>query len=332
VLKEKAKDARPFNAPEGMVTMKGKFKISLTMVPLLMVVGLVCFYYFFPGTMFDFLVNLERSAGGLEKRTVIVDGLRIEYLEGGKGDALVLLHGFGADKDNWTRFGKYFTKQFRVIAPDLPGFGESSADADLDYTISAQASRVKAFIAALGIKTMHLGGSSMGGHIAGVYASKYPQDLKSLILIAPAGIAAAEPSELDRQLKEGKLNPLIAKSTDGFDHLLNFVFHERPFIPGAVKKHLMQTAIERQPLNTAIFKQFYKNWDTPPLEVLMKGLPTPTLIVWGSNDRVLHVSGANILEAALPRSQVAVMDHVGHLPMIEKPKETADLYLAFLER
>jgi len=57
-----------------------------------------------------------------------------------------------------------------------------------------------------------------------------------------------------------------------------------------------------------------------------------TLVVWGSHDRVLHVSGAGIIEDVMPNARIAVMDAVGHLPMIEKPKETADLFLEFLAR
>jgi pimeloyl-ACP methyl ester carboxylesterase len=183
----------------------------------------------------------------------------------------------------------------------------------------------------LDIQTFHLGGNSMGGNIAGVYASKYPDQVKSLILIAPGGVASAETSELDRYLKEGN-NPLIAKSSEEYDRLLDFVFLERPFIPGAVKKHLAQKAIERKDLNIAIFKQFNKTPDTLPLEVITKGLAVPTLIVWGADDRVLHVSGAKLLNAVIPGSRLAVMDHVGHLPMVEKPKETAGLCLNFIKR
>ncbi|MCP3952871.1 MAG: alpha/beta hydrolase, partial [Desulfobacterales bacterium] len=110
----------------------------------------------------------------------------IEYLEGGQGDTLLLLHGFGANKDNWTRIGKHLTPHFRVIAPDLPGFGESGKNPDGDYSISAQARFVKDFVQALGIKSFHIGGSSMGGNIAGAYASSNPETLKSLLLICDA--------------------------------------------------------------------------------------------------------------------------------------------------
>jgi abhydrolase domain-containing protein 6 len=307
---------------------KKKIFIFVSAVILL---GFIGFYFLLPETMFDLLKKAERSVGDLKQRSINVEGLHIEYLEGGKGDVLLLLHGFGANKDNWTRIGKYFTPHFRVIAPDLPGFGESSADPEGDYTISAQVKRVKAFVEALGMKPLHLGGSSMGGNIAGAYASSYHEEIKSLLLIAPGGVASAEPSEMYRMLKEGKPNPLVVRSVEGYERLLDFVFVKRPFIPLPIKKVLIQEAVAHEPLNRKIFKQLRRSAEVHPLEDLLKGLPIKTLIVWGNQDRVLHISGAKILESVMPKARVVVMDGVGHLPMIEKPEKTAELYLRFLE-
>ncbi len=312
--------------------MKRKMKKILILTPLIILLCLVGVYFLFPGVMFDLLKKSERSAAGLEQHSINVNGLRIEYLEGGKGDTLVLIHGFGANKDNWTRFAKHLTSHFRVIAPDLPGFGESSLAPDGVYTIRVQAERLKAFVQTLGIKSLHLGGNSMGGNIAGAYASLYPEDLKSLLLIAPGGIVSSEPSEMFRRLKDGKPNPLVAESIEDYERLLDFVFVKRPFIPRAIKKYLIQEAIEHQSLNRKIFKQLRSSVDDPPLETMLKDLPVPTLIVWGEQDRVLHVSGAKILEAVMPNAKTEIMDAVGHLPMIEKPEETAGLYLGFIEQ
>lgn len=311
--------------------MSNKVNRVVTLVLVLIIITLAGSHFFFPAPAFGFLQQVERRLAGLKQTYLEVDGLRIEYLEGGKGDVLVLLHGFGANKDNWTRIGKHLTAHFRVIAPDLPGFGESSSNPDGDYTIFAQAKRIKAMVQALGIQSFHLGGNSMGGNIAGAYASRYPNDLKSLLLIAPGGVASAEPSELYRLLMEGKPNPLIAATTEDYDRLLDFVFVKKPFIPWPVKKMLVKEALARQSLNRKIFQQLRSSTDTPPLEVMLQGLPVPTLIIWGAQDRVLHVSGARIIAAHMPKAKAEVMEAVGHIPMIEKPKETAELFLRFLK-
>ena len=297
---------------------------------LAVLLGLAGLYYLFPGAMFDLLQKAERKAAGLEPRSIDVNGLRMAYLEGGNGDALVLLHGFGANKDNWTRIGKYLTPHFRVIAPDLTGFGESSPAPGGDYAIRVQAERVKAFVRALGIRSFHLGGNSMGGHIAGVYASRYPEDLKSLLLIAPGGVASAEPSEMVRRLEQGKPNPLVVRNVEEYERLLDFVFVKQPFIPFPIKKVLIQEAVAHQPRNREIFKQLRSELGTSPLEILLKGATVKTLVVWGEKDRVLHVSGAGILQSVMARAEAAVMADVGHLPMIEKPEKTSKSYLRFL--
>ena len=311
--------------------MKNTTKRLFVLVPLVILIGLVAVYFLFPGVAFHVLQKAERSAAGLEQRSIEVNGLHMEYLEGGRGDVLVLLHGFGANKDNWTRIGKYLTPHFRVIAPDLPGSGQSGADPEGDYTIGTQAERVKAFLGTLGIKSFHLGGNSMGGFIAGVYAARYPEDTKSLLLLAPAGVASAEPSELFRLLKEGKPNPLVVKSVEEYERLLDFVFVKKPFIPGPIKRFFIREAIRHRPINLEIGKDLQKSFKDLHLEELLKGQRTPTLIVWGDKDRVLHVSGAGILESVMPKAKAHVMENVGHVPMLERPEQTARLYVDFLE-
>jgi len=312
--------------------MKKQTKKIVLSIPVLLFLVLACLYYLFPAATFNVLVSVERGVGGLARHRIDVNGIGIQYLEGGKGDVLVLLHGFGANKDNWTRIGRFLTPHFRVIAPDLPGFGESDLAPGGTYTVSAQADRVHAFTQAMGIKTFHLGGSSMGGNIAGVLASRHPDRIKSLWLLAPGGVFSSEPSEMLRMLEAGKPNPLVADSVEAYDRLLDFIFVKRPFIPYGIKKHLTQEAIDHQPLNLKIFTQLRSVSDQPPMEEMLKGLLVPTFIVWGTQDRVLHASGARILRSVIPAAAAEVMDDVGHLPMIEKPEETADLYLRFLKR
>lgn len=286
-------------------------------------------YNLFPETTTALFVRADRSASGLAKQHIQADGLQFAYLEGGTGDALVLLHGFGANKDNWVRISRHLTPHFRVIAPDLIGFGESDPAPDNDYTIRAQVLRVRQFVRALGIEGLHLGGSSMGGYIAGAYASLYPDEIKSLLLIAPGGVAASEPSEMIRRLKEGQSIPLLAADMADYERLLDFIFYNRPFIPGPVKRTLAKEAVARRPHYLAIWNQLLGSWDAQPLEDRVRGLTVPTLVVWGARDRVLHVSGAEPLTAAMPNARATILDSVGHLLMIEKPEETARVYLNF---
>jgi abhydrolase domain-containing protein 6 len=304
-------------------------KILLSIVAII-IIGLVIIYFFMPGTMFGIVKKLERKAGGLAQKSVIVNGMNIQYLEGGSGDPLVLIHGFGANKDNWTRISKFLTPHFNVIAPDLPGFGESGKNPEEKYTIKDQAVFLKRFLNQINInKSIHLGGNSMGGNIAGQYASLYQGDLKSLLLIAPGGVVSSKPSELFQMLKNGEQNPLVVRSAKEYENLLSFVFVKKPFIPRPIKGFLVAEAIKNQDLNKKIFEQIKDSGLKNPMESLVKNINVPTLIVWGAQDRVLHSSGAKILEAIMKNSKAIVLENIGHAPMIEIPEETAKLVLDF---
>lgn len=309
-----------------------KKKYILLLAALTVMVAVVAVYFAFPDVAFKLLLKAERSSAGLEQHSIKVDGLHIEYLEGGQGDVVLLLHGFGANKDNWTRISKHLTPHYRVIAPDLPGFGESSRQPDANYTIGAQADRIYAFARALGIQSFHLGGSSMGGAIAGVYASQHPESVISLWLVAPGGVAGAEPSEMKKELDAGRPNPLVVESVEDYKRLIDFIFVKKPFIPGPMLNHLAKDAVRDRFLNQNIFKQISGASNMTGLESTLNGSMVPTLIQWGTNDRVLHVSGAKILGSVMPKAHVAIMEGVGHLPMIEKPGETADIYIRFLRQ
>lgn len=312
--------------------MTKRKKALLTTIPLALVLIVVSFYYLMPGVAFKVLVKIERSNAGLKQHSIKVNASNIEYLEGGKGDNLLLLHGFGGDKDNWTRIGRCLTPHFCVIAPDLPGFGESTRDSNADYTIAAQTDQVRAFVKSLKLKSFHLAGSSMGGHIAGTYAALYPNDVISLWLIAPGGVASSDPSEWTRLLKAGKPDPLIVDSVEGYEQLLDFIFVKRPFIPRPIKHYFAQKAIKYHLFNEKIDEQLRKAMDsTPSLEVLLAQSSIPTLILWGSEDRILHVSGARILESVMPKAKAVIMEGIGHAPMIERPEESAKYFLRFLD-
>ena len=307
-----------------------KLKIFLAVILVVLFVT-VAIYYLFPGEAFKFTIKAERRIAGLKQYHTAIDGFDIQYLEGGQGDSILFLHGFGANKDNWTRFSKHLTPHFRVIAPDLPGFGESTRDAAASYTISEQADRIHAFANALKLEAFHLGGNSMGGNIAGVYAARYPNHVISLCLIAPGGVVSAEPSEMYQNIDKGKPNPLVVEKPEEYDALLDFVFTKRPFIPGAIKHYLSEEAIRNRPLNNVIFEQIQESKKNSSLENTLNGFKAPTLIIWGKQDRVLHFSGAKILGSVMLDARVEVIEDMGHLPMIERPKEMADLYMRFLE-
>ena len=284
----------------------------------------------FPKDTAILAVNLERSASDLDHRTVVIGDETWHYLEGGPEDAevLLLIHGFGGDKDNWTRFARSLTENYRVIAPDLPGFGESAWHPDWNYSLLPQCSRLHSFAQALNLKQVHVAGNSMGGHLAVLYTHRYPQEVKSLSLIDNAGVTAPIETDLQRSLAQGK-NPLIVKSVEDFDLLLSFAAYKKPFVPWPVKGVFARRAVDHAESNHAIFDS-YNSDRNAGLEPLLEDIEQPVQIIWGEFDRILDVSSIDVMRPLLPQAEVTIMKDTGHIPMLERPAETATHYLRFL--
>lgn len=270
---------------------------------------------------------LERGMAGLTEKAVQVDDHRIAYLEGGSGPDIVLIHGFGADKDNWVRFAKPLTKTYRVFAPDVPGFGDSSKIKTASYDMPAQVRRMHNFFRAIGLKQFHIAGNSMGGLIAGLYAAAYPGEVLSLGLFDPGGVTNREESGIAREWKAGR-NPLVVGSREDYDRMLNFMFVDPPLIPFWVKSWLADQAIQSKEFNDYIFSQV-KPGDQ--LEREMGKISAKTLVLWGDTDRIFPVSSAAVLGAGIKNSKVVIMKDCGHLPMLERPGEAAGHYLKFIQ-
>ena len=276
-------------------------------------------------TVSNIIMSL-RGLAGLSEKSIRVGKYTIVYLEGGRGESVLLLHGFGADKDNWNLFSQYVTKKYHVIAPDLPGFGESSKIWSDQYDIAAQVKRVHEFVKEIGLKKFHLAGNSMGGLIAGVYAATYPDEILTLGLLDPAGVIDREPSQLSLELEKGN-NPLIVESVSDYDKLLDFTFVKPPSLPDPLKSHFAEMAVQSKDFNKKVFIEA-----TPgnQLETIMREIRAKTLILWGDTDRVLSVSSARVLQKGIENSKVIIMKDCGHMPMIERPEETARYYLEFI--
>ena len=147
---------------------------TVLLVIVVLVAGVVALDFLVPQVMAPRLLRLEQRRCRLTARRVRVGDLEIAYLEGGSGEPLILVHGFGATKDNFTRVAAYLTPHYRVLIPDLPGFGDSFKPEHASYTIAQQVEWLNAFATALGVGRVHLGGSSMGGFIATLYALTHP--------------------------------------------------------------------------------------------------------------------------------------------------------------
>lgn len=273
---------------------------------------------------------VEHGIAGLREKTVQVADHTIYYMEAGRSDAptIVMLHGFGGDRDNWTRMAKFLSHDFHLIIPDLPGFGKSTFDRTQSYGLDAQLTRLEGFTSALGLQRFHLVGNSMGGYLATGYAAAHPQQVQSLGLFAAAGVDMPVQSPMFQQLQSGK-NPLLVESVDDFNRFLKLVFVDEPFMPQAVREFFAEKFASQREANKKVFDEMYSK------RVLLNDrfakVKMPTLILWGDQDHVLDKSSIEVFKTGIPQAEVVMLENCGHVPMLEQPYATAKAYRQFLD-
>lgn len=282
--------------------------------------------------IFYFLMNVLRKSANLEIKSAILNIGEVVYLDNvkktGEKDPLILIHGLGADKDTWLQFAKYLTKNFRIIIPDLPGHGVSIQDISIDYSVEAQAKYVLELIKDLKISRAHYIGSSMGGAVATRLAYMQPEAVSSLILIDSYG-AIKSPSYVYKLAEEIGHNPMLEiKNKSDYKKMVSLAMFKPPFIPEFMLDVLTDGMSGRAALNKKVFKDSELDSD---LSSILPMLTAPTLVVWGAEDKVLHVDNADIFYSELQNCSKVVLENTGHVPMVEKPKETAAHVTKFLK-
>ena len=277
----------------------------------------------------DWAINYEMQKGNLTLETVNVGDMQAHYYSSPqKKSTVVMLHGFGGNKDNWLRLAQQLNQGYQVIAPDLKGHGANVRDLNDSYHISDQVDFVHSFLGKLGVTKFHLVGNSMGGAISSLYAARYPEQVKSLTLISPAGVHDV-PSALDLKLEEGK-NPLIATSEQEFKELMDFVMVEKPFIPAAIAKVEAEKAVGRAEMNRKIFTDIRADLSLD-LNGEFNKIKAPTLIIWGAEDQAINVANIDKYVSLIPNAEKVVLEGIGHVSMIEVPEYTAELMRPYLQ-
>ena len=300
-----------------------------------LVVLAVLIYVLFPEALLLRARNALRRKGGMVEKSVTVGEFTWPYLEGGDpaGAPVVLVHGFGGDKDNWSFYAPYLTQHYRLIAPDMPGFGENARRMDVPHTMAVQVERLAAFLDALGIERCHLGGNSMGGFIALQFALTYPERLHSLTLFNNAGILGPDESELQKIMEaDANASPLVPRTVSQLEQLLGFIAYKPRFIPGRFKRVMFEQVRPHIPLLDQIFAELAADFQERPLNDRLGEVTVPTQIIWGRHDRLIDVSCARVQHEGITGSELVIFEDVGHVPMIEKPAETAQHHLAFLAK
>lgn len=274
------------------------------------------------------LHRLHGTVTGLRSCHHFVAGQRLVWLQGGnpRGEPVVLLHGFGASKENWLPLLPFLASRYHLFILDLPGWGESQFESDARYGMDDQVERVAAWLQLAVPVPAHVVGSSMGGGISGLLAARHPNLVRTVTLMNAAGVAGSEATVFERNLMQGR-NGLIAHNMRGVFDLLSTVMSSRVLAalasPGAY-----WDLVSRRHVNEYMFRNLLQHQPAAELPAF-SGISSPTLVLWGVEDSVLHVSCAAVFKTLIPHAQVRLLNGIGHLPMVETPHVTARILRRF---
>lgn len=266
-------------------------------------------------------------------------GLKIHYTDTGPQDrpAIVLVHGFSSSLHTWQAWKEDLEADFRVVTLDLPGHGLSRAEDPKSVSIDRFADVVHEVTQDLGIQSFTLGGNSMGGNTAWVYALKYPETMEGLILV-DAGGWPEEEGENDSSPLVFKLlsNPLARAVLKDLDMTsltrsgLEASYTDQNFISDELVERYV--AMSRAPGHRETLLAIMATERDPATVDKLAGIKVPTLVMWGREDNLIPVAHAERFATAIDGAQLIVYDNIGHLPQEENaPQSIVDVRAFMME-
>jgi len=277
----------------------------------------------------------------LTEHTVSVAGRRIFVAEAGSGPAVVMLHGGGpgaSGLSNYSRNIDVLAESFRVIVPDMPGYGRSDKFFDHSDPFGFLADSIHGLLDDMGIQTAHLIGNSLGGAAALRLALDAPRRVGKLVLMGPGGIG------MTRGLPtEGLKNLLSYYGGDGPSReklatfIRSYLVYDGAAVPDALIDLRYQASIDpevmadpplRRPSGPTALRTLWRMDLTR--DKRLRHLPTPTLILWGRDDKVNRPAGGPHLLDLMPNAELVMTSHTGHWMQWERAALFNQLVAEFL--
>ncbi|HEX8653452.1 MAG TPA: alpha/beta hydrolase [Pyrinomonadaceae bacterium] len=268
-----------------------------------------------------------------------VDGVRVHYQEAGPADAppIILIHGFTASTLVWKDVLLPLSDaRFRVIAPDLLGYGYSEKPRRGEYTIDAQARMILGLMDQLDIEHAALVGSSYGGAVAATCALDHPERVSRLVLIS--AVTNDEPvqqpmAKLARARVLGDLiTPLMidSRALSRWRQKKKIRPPDSPLIYDEERLEGHHRPLRAASAHRAVLRTL-RNWSACRIEQEAHRIHQPALLIWGENDLEIPLRHGRQLQALMPDARLVVFRHCGHLPQEEYPREFTEVVTDFLE-
>lgn len=255
----------------------------------------------------------------MAEEKININGLEINYKIAGQGPAILVLHGWGGSSDSWMETQKILSQEYRVVIPDLPGFGKSAPPAN-PWGVGDYMDFVLKFTQRLNLEKFFLIGHSFGGRISIKFTGKYPERVKSLILCDSAGIKP----------KPGLKTIIIF----WLARTGNAVFTPRIFkrFKDSVR-NLFYVLIRNRDYAKAngVMKETIKRVLSEDLLLELSDIKKKTLIVWGEVDRMVPLKYAYIFKEKIEGARLETLPKIGHSPHLEVPRKFSEIILKFIK-
>lgn len=276
------------------------------------------------------------------KKHIDIDGTRVAYIDEGKGAPVVLLHGCPFSSWEWKDVIPVLSKQYRVIAPDLLGLGDTSVRLDDDYRLPREMAMVVDLLNKLSINDARFVGHDHGGATMELMMKYHPERISSLVL---TNIEAYDqwPSKPETPYLRMILNPATGpffRLAFGFESLQREAYDNAVYHDSALTAEMLSAFVEPQlatPGRWCRLRRFF-GWQLDPKhnqETMlaldgMKRFDRPVLILWGKHDTNFGPAIAERLGKDIPGVvRVEWMSDSAHLPMLEEPQAYADALMRF---
>jgi len=279
----------------------------------------------------------QKVANTWQKRVCEVpldSGIKLYARVSGKGTPVVMLHGFGASSYSFSKITPALSKDFKIFAIDLKGFGKSPKPDDNRYSVYDQAVLVDRFLKEHHLNKVILLGHSYGGGVALALALLDPKRISKLILIDSASYDQQLP-KLIRWLQIpvlGKLGFYLLPASVEVKESYRYAFYDDSKIPKDIiseyTKNLYLPNARKIYLETA--KSLIPE-DIGKISERYKMIQIPTLIIWGANDIVIRKEKAYRLHHDIANSKLKIIPHCGHIPHEERPAEVVKILKQFMK-
>ena len=260
----------------------------------------------------------------VEEKFLHVNGHRIRYIESGSSEKiLMLIHGLGASAERWNNVIPLFSEQYRVIVPDLIGFGQSDKPA-VDYTIDFFVDFLEKFIAAIKVKRPSIIGSSLGGQISAEYASSHSEEISKLVLVSPSGIMKQSTPALDGYIMAA-MYPNKISAKNAFELMEGSGKHvDEEIISGFVDR------MKRPNAKLAFMSTILGLKNSKSIKSKLESVSSPTLLLWGTDDPVIPIVHAEGFTSSIQNCTFCKMYGCGHTPYVQEPKTFVSNVVKFL--